>query len=340
MTGAFDQLRAAGVPVNRACVYTGRSRATHYRQAAPGGRRHGPWLARTPSPGTLTDVERAQVLAVLASPAYQDLAIPQVWARELDAGRYWCSLSTMYRIARAAGQTRERRALATHPPRVRPELTATGPDQVWSWDITALKGPEKGVWYRLYVVLDIYSRYVTGWLVAAGEDAVVAKDFLAAAIARNGAPPRAIHADRGGVMVSKPVSELLVNLHVHRSHSRPRTSNDNPYSEAQFKTLKYSYDFPDRFGSLADARTFCEGFFTAYNHDHRHSGIGFHTPASVHFGTADQVQTHRQATLDRAHAAHPERFARRPRPPRLPETVWINQPVPSQPSNDQLSHLT
>ncbi|WP_235498446.1 IS3 family transposase [Frankia sp. R43] len=328
------------MPVKRACAYTGRSRATHYRHTAPGGRLHGPWPARKPPPAALSDTERAQVLAVLARAEYQDLAIPQVWARELDAGRYWCSLSTMYRIARAAGQTRERRAQATHPARVRPELSATGPDEIWTWDITALKGPAKGVWYKLYVILDIYSRYVTGWLVAAAEDAVVAKDFLTDAINRNGAAPRAIHADRGGAMVSKQVSDLLVELGVHRSHSRPRTSNDNPYSEAQFKTLKYSYDFPDRFGSLADARAFCEGFFTAYNHDHRHSGIGFHTPASVHFGTAEQVQAHRQAILDRARAAHPERFARRPRPPRLPETVWINQPLPSQPTNDQLSQLT
>ncbi|QSB14598.1 transposase [Natronosporangium hydrolyticum] len=203
---------------------------------------------------------------MLNSPAYADLAIPQVWARELDAGRYHCSMSTMYRIARAAGQSRERRRLASHPPRVRPELVATGPAQVWSWDITALKGPVKGVWYRCYVVIDIYSRYVTGWLVAAGEDAVVARDFLADAIARNGIEPHTIHADRGGAMVSKPVSEMLVDLGVLRSHSRPRTSNDNPYSEAQFKTMKYVPDFPARFGSLADARAFCDGFFTAYNH--------------------------------------------------------------------------
>ncbi|MBL7499868.1 transposase family protein [Frankia sp. CNm7] len=250
MGGAFDGLRAAGVPVSRACFFTGRARATHYRHAAPGGRRHGPWPARKPPPAALTEPERAQVLAVLNSPGYQDLAIPQVWARELDAGRYWCSLSTMYRIARAAGQTAERRALASHPPRVRPELSATGPGEVWTWDITALKGPAKGIWYKLYVILDIYSRYVTGWLVAAAEDAVVAKDFLADAIRRNGTPPVAIHADRGGAMISKPVSELLVDLGVTRSHSRPRTSNDNPYSEAQFKTLKYSFDFPDRFGCL------------------------------------------------------------------------------------------
>jgi transposase InsO family protein len=233
----------------------------------------------------------------------------------------------MYRIARVAGHVSERRRLATHPPRVRPELVAYGPSEVWSWDITALKGPAKGIWYKCYVILDIFSRYVMGWLVAAAEDAVVAKDFLADAIARNGCEPHTIHADRGGAMVSKPVSELLVDLGVLRSHSRPRTSNDNPYSEAQFKTMKYVPDFPDRFGSLADARAFCEGFFLSYNHEHRHSGIGMHTPASVHFGTAQQIHTQRQATLNRAYATHPERFTRRPRPPALPEVAWINQPV-------------
>jgi transposase InsO family protein len=267
------------------------------------------------------------VTGLLTSLAYRDLAIPQVWARELDEGRYWCSVSTMYRIARAAGQVSERRRLATHPPRVRPELVARGPSEVWSWDITALKGPVKGIWYKCYVILDIFSRYVTGWLVAAAEDAVVAKDFLADAIARNGCEPHTVHADRGGAMVSKPVSELLVDLGVLRSHSRPRTSNDNPYSEAQFKTMKYVPDFPDRFGSLADDRAFCEGFFLSYNHEHRHSGIGMHTPASVHFGTAEQIHTQRQVTLNQAYATHPERFTRRPRPPALPQVAWINQPV-------------
>jgi putative transposase len=318
------------VSVQKACVLTGVSRATHYRRARPLGPRHGPWLPRTPPPQTLTAAERAQVLALLNSPAYQDLAIPQVWARELDNGRYWCSLSTMYRIARAAGHTLERRRLATHPPRTRPELVATGPSQVWSWDITALKGPAKGAWLRCYVIIDIYSRYVCGWLVANAEDAVVARDFLATAVARNGIEPHTIHADRGGAMVSKPVSELLVDLGVLRSHSRPRTSNDNPYSEAQFKTMKYVPDFPQRFGSLADARAFCDAFFAAYNHEHRHSGIGMHTPASVHFGTAEQIREQRQATLDQAHAAHPHRFARRPRPPQLPDVAWINQPTTQQ----------
>lgn len=318
--------------ITKACALTGRSRATHYRHADPAGVAlgplHGPRRPRRMPPSTIPDDERARVLELLNSPPYRDLAIPQVWARELDEGRYWCSQSSMYRIAREAGQSRERRAQATHPPRVSPELVAHGPSEVWSWDITALKGPRKGEWYKLYVVLDIFSRYVTGWLVAHAEDAVVAKDFLADAVARNLVAPQTIHADRGGSMTSKPVSELMADLGVIRSHSRPRCSNDNPYSEAQFKTLKYMPEFPERFGSLADARAFCNWFFAAYNHEHRHSGIGMHTPASVHFGTATEVRARRQTTLDRAHAQHPERFTRRPQPPRLPEQAWINQPVP------------
>lgn len=313
--------------MQRACTLTGISRATYYRKVKPVGPVHGPWLPRTPPPQALSRAEREQVLAVLNAPGYADLAIPQVWARELDQGRYWCSMSTMYRIARTAGQSRERRRQATHPPRVRPELVATGPSQVWSWDITALKGPVKGLWFKCYVVIDIFSRYVTGWLVAAAEDAVVARDFLAGAVARNGIEPHTIHADRGGAMTSKPVSEMLVDLGVLRSHSRPRTSNDNPYSEAQFKTMKYMPDFPDRFGSLADARAFCNEFFAAYNHEHRHSGIGWHTPASVHYGTAEQIRKHRQATLDTAYTQHPDRFNRRPRAPQLPAEAWINQPT-------------
>ena len=334
MTSTFRELRGVQISVQRSCALTGMSRATHYRRVNPKGPVHGPWLPRRPPPSALTEPERAAVIALLTSPAYADLAIPQVWARELDEGRYWCSISTMYRIARAAGQVSERRRQATHPPRVRPELVAHGPSEVWSWDITALKGPAKGVWYKCYVILDIFSRYVLGWLVAAAEDAVVAKDFLAEAIARNGREPHTVHSDRGGAMVSKPVSELLVDLGVLRSHSRPRTSNDNPYSEAQFKTMKYVPDFPDRFGSLEDARAFCETFFLAYNHEHRHSGIGLHTPASVHFGTAQQIHIQRQATLNQAYEAHPERFTRRPRPPALPEVAWINQPL-EQPQRAQ-----
>jgi transposase InsO family protein len=279
-------------------------------------------------PSTLSQDERRHVLELLSRPKYADLAIPQVWARELDQGRYWCSLSTMYRIARAAGQVRERRRLATHPPRVRPELVADGPNCVWSWDITALKGPAKGEWFKCYVIMDIYSRYVTGWMVAPVEDGDLATDFIEQAVRGNGIRPHTIHSDRGGPMISKPLSQLMIDLGITRSHSRPRVSDDNPYSEALFKTVKYVPDFPERFGSLQDARAFCDGFFTSYNHEHHHSGIALHTPASVHFGTAQTIREHRQATLDQAHTAHPERFTRRPQAPRLPEKVWINEPQP------------
>jgi putative transposase len=333
----------------RACALTGRSRATLYRHHGPDGSRrgaalgplHGPHLPRhSLQPAALSPAERARVLELLDGPTYRDLAIPQVWARELDEGRYGCSISSMYRIARDADQSRERRAQAAHPARVRPELVAHGPSEVWSWDITALRGPARGDWYKLYVLIDIYSRYVPGWLVAGCEDAVIAKDFIDTAITTNGAAPHTIHADRGASMTSKPVNDLLGDLGVLRSHSRPRTSNDNPYSEAAFKTLKYVPDFPVRFGCLADARAFCEGFFSSYNHEHRHSGIGLHTPASVHFGTAETIRAHRQTTLDTAHAAHPERFARRPHPPRLPTQAWINEPQPEPTQPKILSRLT
>ncbi len=227
---------------------------------------------------------------------------------------------------RSAGQARERRRQATHPARVKPELVATGPGQVWSWDITKIRGPQRGVYYELYVILDIFSRYVVGWTIAARESAEIAEHLIAEAITIHGRP-QSLHADRGTSMTSKPVAQLLVDLGVARSHSRPHVSNDNPYSEAQFKTLKYAPVFPDRFGSLADARAFCDAFFTYYNHEHRHSGIGLHTPASVHHGTAEQVRKQRATTLNAAYAATPSRFGhRRPEPPRLPETAWINQP--------------
>jgi len=232
----------------------------------------------------------------------------------------------MHRILRANDAAGERRAQATHPPRVKPELVATRPGQVWSWDITKLRGPQRGVYYDLYVVLDIFSRYVVAWTVAAREDAQIAKSMLEEAMGVHGIPD-VVHADRGTSMTSKPVAQLLVDLSVTRSHSRPHVSNDNPYSEAQFKTLKYAPVFPGEFGCLADARAFCARFFGYYNHEHRHCGIGLHTPASVHYGTATEVRAQRQATLDAAYAAHPDRFGhRRPAPPKLPTAAWINQP--------------
>ncbi len=266
---------------------------------------------------------------MLRAPQHCDLAVAQVWARELDEGRYYCSISSMYRILRANGEVRERRSQATHPAKVKPELVATKPNVVWSWDITKLRGPDRGVYYDLYVILDIYSRYVVGWTLAPSESGELAKDLIADCLTRQQVTPGtlSLHADRGTSMTSKPLSQLLIDLGVVRSHSRPHVSNDNPYSEAAFKTLKYCPAFPDRFGSIADARLFCEQFFAYYNHEHRHSGIGLHTPASVHYATAIEIRAQRATTLDAAYAANPTRFTRRPQPPKLPTIAWINQPI-------------
>ena len=240
-------------------------------------------------------------------------------------------MSSMYRIARAAGQTRQRRRLAVHPAKKKPELLATGPTQVWSWDITKLRCPHKTIWYHLYALIDIYSRYSPGWMVRASEDSVVAAEFIDTAVARNGSAPHTVHADRGTSMTSKTVAMLLIDLGITRTHSRPRVSNDNPFSKAQFKTLKYVPDFPHHFNSLAEAQAFCEGFFIEYNHVHHHSGIGWHTPASVHYGTHHTIDQQRTITLNRAFNEHPERFTRRPRPPQIRTEVWINEPVKETP---------
>jgi putative transposase len=320
---AVDEL-AEQVGVTAACALLGRPRGSHYRAKTPRPARQ-PAPRPTP-PNALTDAERADVLAVLTSDRFADKSVAQTWATLLDEGVYLCSMSTMHRILRANCAAGERRRQATHPARTKPELVATRPGQVWSWDITKLRGPARGVYYDLYVALDIFSRYVVAWTVAAREDSEIAKTMLEQAMGVHGIPD-AIHADRGTSMTSKPVAQLLLDLGVARSHCRPHVSNDNPYSEAAFKTLKYAPVFPDRFGCLADARTFAEAFFGYYNHEHRHSGIGLHTPASVHHGTATEIRAQRQTTLDAAYAAHPERFGhRRPAPPKLPAIAWINQP--------------
>ena len=307
----------------RACALLGRPRASHYRAQQP------PVPAqRTPRPtppNALTDGERERILEVLDSPRFCDKSVTQTWATLLDEGVYLASRSTMHRVLRACGQAGERRRQATHPARVKPELLATQPVEVWSWDITKLRGPQRGVYYDLYVILDIYSRYIVDWTVAAREDTDIAKNMLAQAMQVHG-KPGSVHADRGTSMTSKPVAQLLVDLGVARSHSQPHVSNDNPYSEAQFKTLKYCPVFPDRFGSLPDARAFCEQFFGYYNHEHRHSGLGLHTPASVHHGSATEIRAQRAVTLDAAYTAHPQRFRRPPTPPKLPTAAWINQP--------------
>jgi putative transposase len=272
--------------------------------------------------------EREEVLAVLDSPRFRDKAPRQVWALLIDEGTYLASVSTMYRLLRDAGQVRERRAQAAHPARKKPELMAAGPNEVRSWDITKLAGPRRGVYYHLYVMTGIFSRCAVHSEVHATELGELAKDFITEAVRLNrGIAPHAIHADRGTSMTSKTVPALLSDLAILKSHSRPKVSNDNPCSEAQFKTLKYCPAFPGTFGSLQDARAFCAAFFTYYNHEHRHSGIGLHTPYSMHIGTAPAIQDRRQAVLNAACAANPRRFTRRPRPPELPAAAWINKPV-------------
>ncbi|QSB14180.1 IS3 family transposase [Natronosporangium hydrolyticum] len=321
---AFVEL-APVTGIKQACRLLGKPRSSHYRRLrpAPAGQARPP---RPAPPNALSRAERDQVAAVLHSERFADKSPAQVWATLLDEGVYLCSESTMYRILRERGEVRERRRQAQHPPRVRPELVAHGPNEIWSWDITKLHGPHRGVYYDLYVMIDIYSRYVVGWQVAARESGELAEEFIAEAIARIGVAPRAVHADRGTAMTSKPVAALLADLNIDRSHSRPKVSNDNPFSEAQFKTLKHCPAFPGRFGSIADARAFCAEFFTYYNHDHRHRGIGLHTPASVHFGTVEKIREERAKVLDAAYAANPDRFRSRPTPPTIPGAAWINEP--------------
>ena len=289
---------AALTSLAMACALLGRSRASHYRAQAEAVRRAGlpfgpePAPVRPPRPtppNALSEAERDRVLGVLCEPRFADKAVAQAWAVLLDEGTYLCSMSTMHRVLRANSLAGERRRQATRPPRKKPELLATKPGQVWSWDITKLRSAARGVYYDLYVVIDIYSRYIVTWTVQAREDSEIAKTMLEEAMGVHGIPD-AVHADRGTSMTSKPVAQLLLDLGVDRSHSRPHVSNDNPYSEAAFKTLKYAPVFPENFGSLQDARAFCESFFAYYNHEHRHSGIGLHTPASVHYGTAVEVR--------------------------------------------------
>jgi putative transposase len=314
-----------------ACASVGRSRATHYRRANPGR-----VTERKPRPAPankLTEAEVDGVLDALRSPRFVDCSPDQVYFTLLDEGTYLASVSSFYRILRANNEVRERRRQATHPAKTKPELVADKPLVVWTWDITKLKGPKRGEYFDLYVVLDIFSRYVVAWCVAPTESAELASELIKDAVARHQVPPDqlSIHADRGSSMTSNQVAELLTFLGIKRSHSRPHVSNDNPYSEAQFKTLKYCPSFPERFGSIADARAFCETFFNYYNHDHRHSGIGYHTPASVHYGTAVEVRAQRAETLKAAYADNPARFRhRKPEPPSLPTIAWINEPIPAE----------
>jgi putative transposase len=276
--------------------------------------------------------ERETVREVLNSVRFQDCAPAAIQATLLDEGQYLCSTRTMYRVLNQDGASRERRDQLTHPAYRKPELLATAPNQLWSWDITKLRGPAKWTYYYLYVILDVFSRYVVGWMIAPREAAVLATKFIEETCDKHLIQPDqlTIHADRGSSMRSKPVAFLLADLSITKTHSRPYTSNDNPYSESQFRTMKYRPEFPDRFGCLQDSHAFCQRFFPWYNDHHRHSGIGMLTPAMVHFGQAPAIWEKRQTVLHAAYLAHPDRFVRRPPIPLpLPKEVWINKPQSS-----------
>jgi putative transposase len=312
------------------CVALGVPRATYYRRRRP---QNAP-PRRRPSPRALSDAERTAVLAVLHELRFVDLAPAEVYATLLDEGRYLCSERTMYRVLATHQEVRERRNQLRHPHYAAPELLARRPNELWSWDITKLLGPAKWTYFYLYVMLDVFSRYVVGWMVAHRESATLAERFIRETCARQGIErdQLTIHADRGPAMTSKSVAFLLADLGITKTHSRPHVSNDNPFSEAQFKTLKYQPAFPDRFGSIQDARAHGHVFFPWYNNQHHHSGLGLLTPADVHHGLADQRLAAREAVLAVAYAAHPERFAAGfPHPPGRPAEVWINPPKVSEP---------
>ncbi len=313
------------------CASVGVSRASFYRRQQPTAAT-APRPERTASPRALAPVERQAVLDLLHSDRFLDQSPAEVHATLLEAQTYLCSTRTMYRVLAKAGEVRERRDQARHPAYATPELVATASNQVWSWDITKLKGPVAYLYFSLYVILDLFSRYVVGWMVAAHESAKLAERLIAATCEKQGitANQLTIHADRGAPMRSKLVIDLFAALGIAGSHSRPRVSNDNPFSEAQFRTFKYRPEFPDRFGSLEDARAICHDLFAWYNDAHHHSGLQYLTPADVHYGRAATRLEIRHRTRLAAYAAHPERFVQGPpRLETLPNAVWLNPPAKS-----------
>lgn len=318
-----------------ACSLLAYPRSSYYRQQQTKPDREPRPV--TPSPRALPPEERETVRAMLNSDRFVDSSSRQVYGTLLDEGAYLCSVSTMYRILHAHDEVRERRDQQRHPVYQKPELVATAANQVWSWDITKLRGPVPHVYYYMYTILDIFSRYVVGYLIAERELASLAKQLVADSCARQGIVPDqlTLHADRGSSMTSKTLALLLADLGVSKSHSRPYTSDDNPFSEAQFKTMKYRPDYPDRFGGLHHARAWARPFFHWYNHAHRHTSLGLMTPATVHYGQAAEVTAKRQAVLTAAYEKHPERFVKgQPLAPQAPTAVWINPP---RPQDDQPS---
>jgi putative transposase len=316
-----------------ACEAVGLPRGSYYRARQPiEPAVPSPDRERPPSPRALTPTEKETVRATLNSERFQDQSPREVYATLLDEERYLCSWRTMYRILAENQEIRERRDQLQHPVYAKPELLATRPNLVWSWDITKLRGPVTWTYYYLYVILDVYSRYVVGWMIAERESEELAQELIRATCIKQGIRPGqlTLHADNGSAMIAKSVAQLLIDLDVVKSHSRPHVSDDNPYSEAQFKTLKYRPDYPERFGCLVDARAWAQAFFAWYNEDHHHTGLGLLTPAVVHYGQAEPVLQKRQQVLAAAYAAHPERFVKHPPvPAQLPVTVWINPPKPA-----------
>lgn len=310
-----------------ACNALGIPRASYYRSLTPVV----PVIERAAHPSSLTTLERAHVVAELTGDRFCDVAIPEVHATLLSEGRYLCSKSTMYRILHGIKMLTERRRIVSRQHYPRPELLATAPNQVWSWDITKLKGPVKWSYFYLYVIMDIFSRMVVGWLIAERERSDIARELIEESCLRQNILPEqlTLHADRGSSMQSKPVAHLLADLGVTKSHSRPYVSDDNPFSESNFKTLKYRPDFPDRFGSIEDSRSFGRDFFPWYNNEHHHSGIAMLTPAEVHYGRGEEVLMARYHVMLEAFKSNPKRFnGHRPKLQEMPTEVWINKPEP------------
>jgi len=311
------------------CEALGVSRATLHRVLNPPEMpAEVPVVVRV-SPRALSLNERENVISILNSEEFCDKAPPQIYSSLLDAGRYLASISTMYRLLRARDEVRERRNQVSHPVYARPELMAVKPNEVWSWDITKLRGAIRGDYYCLYVILDLFSRYVVGWTLQSGESQDIAGELISQTCEKQRIESKqlTIHADRGSAMTSKTVAELMMDLGIKKSHSRPHVPNDNPYSEAQFKTMKYRPEYPDRFGSIEEARAFCVSFFAWYNTEHHHSGIAMLTPESVHYGRWGGVIATRTRVLMAAQADHPERFVKGFSSPQAPpNAVWINPP--------------
>jgi len=326
---SFIEQESGYQSITSLCTALGMPRSSLYRHRK-GKPQPVPSEPRPAPQRSLSQSEKDQVRDLLNSLRFENEAPREVYATLLDEGQYLCSWRTMYRILAAYAEVRERRNQLRHPVYTKPELMANQPNQVWSWDITKLYGPSKGIYYYLYVILDIFSRYVVGWMIAERQTAALAEQLIAETCTHQDIEPGdlTIHADNGGPMIAKPVALLMADLGVVKSHSRPHVSDDNPYSEAQFKTLKYHPGYPERFGCLSDARAWSRTFFAWYNNEHHHTGLALLTPADVHYGRTEEILDRRRAVLQQAYQSHPERFVNGlPVPQEPPEKVWINAPT-------------